>query len=105
MRNLKPLYAMPIVLFLSGLLPGCATERKCGLQGCPGDAKITESVQALIAQQPDLGPPDTIHVRTLDHVVYLSGEVSDGNMSRMAEAVALKSPGVKRVVNNIGISR
>jgi hypothetical protein len=42
-------------------------------------------------------------LQTLDHVVYLSGEVSAGEMSRTAEAVAPKSPGVTRVVNNIAV--
>jgi osmotically-inducible protein OsmY len=45
-----------------------------------------------------------INIRTLDHVVYLSGEVSEGTMSRTDGEVALKTPGVTRVVNNIAVS-
>jgi osmotically-inducible protein OsmY len=105
MRNLKPLYTIATVLFLVDLLPGCAAEEKCGLHGCPGDAEITSNVQALINQHTEVGPPNAVHVQTLDHVVYLSGAVSEGNMSRTAEAIALKSPGVTRVVNNIFVAR
>jgi osmotically-inducible protein OsmY len=104
MRRLQPLYAFAAILILPGLLPGCAVERKCGLDGCPGDAKITQNVQALINQHDDLGPPNIIQVQTLDHVVYLSGEVSEGNMRQAAEAVARTSSGVTRVVNNIAVT-
>jgi osmotically-inducible protein OsmY len=103
-RNLKPLYALASVFFMAALLPGCAVERKCGLAGCPGDAKITADVQVMIDHHTDVGPPNSVHVQTLDHVVYLSGEVSEGNMKQTAETVALQSPGVTRVVNNIFVS-
>src|SRR6267143_5379173 len=78
MSRLKPLYLLAFVLILTGALPGCATYRKCGVEGCPGDAKITANVQALFAQHPELGPPNQIDVQTLDHVVYLNGQVSAG---------------------------
>ena len=101
MQNVKPVYVLTTFLILSGILSGCAAERKCGPGGCPGDAKITADVQAMINQHTDVGPPNAVHVQTLDHVVYLSGEVSEGNMKETAEAVAKQSPGVTRVVNNI----
>ena len=101
MKDIKPLSALATVLFLAALLPGCAVEPKCGPEGCLGDAKITADVQAMINQHTDVGPPNSVHVQTLDHVVYLSGEVSEGNMRATAEAVAKQSPGVTRVVDNI----
>ena len=104
LKNLKPFYVVAIILILSGLLPGCAIDRKCEANGCSDDAKITANVQALINQHTDVGPPNAVHVQTLDHVVYLSGEVSAGEMSRTAEAIALNTPGVTRVVNNIAIA-
>jgi osmotically-inducible protein OsmY len=103
MRDLGALHMMAMVLLLLGLLPGCAIEAKCGFRGCPGDAAITAKVQAMINQHDDLGPPNQIYVQTQDHVVYLTGEVIEGNVSRTAEALALKSPGVARVVNNIAV--
>jgi osmotically-inducible protein OsmY len=104
MRDLKPIYALATVLLLPGLLPGCAVERKCEAGGCSDDAKITANVQALINQHTDVGPPNAVRVQTLDHVVYLSGAVSEGNMSQTAQAIAVNSPGVTRVVNNIAVT-
>jgi len=62
-------------------------------------------VQGLFNQHPDLGPPNLITVRTLDRVVYLSGEVSASEFSASAESVAHEAPGVVRVVNSISVSR
>jgi BON domain-containing protein len=104
LKHLKPFYVMAAILILPGLLPGCAVERKCGWEGCPGDAQITENVQAHINQHPDVGPPDAIYVQTLNHVVYLSGEVSTGLMKRTAESVAMQTPGVTRIVNDIAVT-
>ena len=105
MNNLKTLHALPVILILAGALPGCATESKCGAGGCSGDAKITTDVQGRFDQHPDLGPPNLISVRTLNHVVYLSGEVSSGEFRDAAESAAHEVPGVVRVVNSIAVSR
>jgi osmotically-inducible protein OsmY len=105
MRGLKPLYAMAFVFTLTGALSGCAAYEKCGLGGCPGDAKITENVQRQFDQHPELGPPNSISVQTVNHVVYLSGLVGAGEEGRIAEAVARQTPGVARVVNTIAVSR
>jgi osmotically-inducible protein OsmY len=99
----KPLYALAIALFLSEFLPGCAVERKCGLEGCPGDAKIRADVQASINQHPEVGP--RVYVQTLDRVVYLSGFVGAREMRDIAEDTARHTPGVTRVVNSIAVSR
>ena len=101
MTKWKPLYTLAVALLLSGFLPGCAVERKCGLEGCPGDANITAKVQASIDQRPEIGVK--VHVQTLDHVVYLSGFVSAGEMSDTAEEVARHTPGVTRVVNSLAV--
>jgi osmotically-inducible protein OsmY len=86
-------------------LTGCATYEKCGLEGCAGDAKITAKIQAALNQHPELGPPNSISVQTLNRVVYLSGEVSEGLMSRTADSIAQETAGVTRVENNIAVSR
>jgi hypothetical protein len=88
MRPLKRLSAWTRIVVLAGALSGCATYEKCGFDGCPGDDKITAKVQTAFDHHPDLGPPNLINVQTLNHVVYLSGEVSEGNMSKTAESVA-----------------
>jgi hypothetical protein len=104
MIRLKPLYALTIVLFLTGALPGCATYRKCGFGGCPGDAEITAQVHALFDQYPALEPPNLREVQTLDHVVYLYGQVSTELQRQTAESVALAAPGVSRVANSIAVT-
>jgi osmotically-inducible protein OsmY len=104
MSKLKTLHALPVFFILAGVLPGCATSGKCESGGCSGDAKITTNVRTLFGQHPELGPPNLINVRTLDHVVYLSGEVSAGEFSAVAESVAHEAPGVVRVVNSIAVT-
>jgi hypothetical protein len=102
--TLRHFRAWALALTLAGVLPGCAAYTKCGFSGCPGDAQITADVRALFDQHPELEPPNLINVRTLDHVVYLSGLVDTDSESQMAEAVALQAAGVKKVVNSIGLS-
>ena len=101
MTKSDPLYTLVIVLLLSGVLPGCAVEKKCGLGGCPGDAQIKANVQASFSQHPEIGP--RVSVQTLNHVVYLSGFVSAGEMKDIAEDVARQTPNVTRVVNSIAV--
>jgi osmotically-inducible protein OsmY len=92
---------MILVLALSG----CATYEKCGAGGCPGDAKITANVQAAFGRRAELGPPNSINVQTLNHVVYLSGEVSEGFMRETAVSVAQRVKGVARVENSIAVEK
>jgi osmotically-inducible protein OsmY len=104
MYKLKPLYALSMALVLPGLLAGCAAESKCGPGGCSSDAQITANVQTQLNRHPDLDGVSSIHVQTLDHVVYLSGEVSEGLMKETAETIAGKTAGVTRVENEIAVS-
>lgn len=103
MKNHKPLYALTCALVLVGALSGCATDQSGG--GKMTDEKITAAVQAQINQHPDVGPPDSVHVRTLDHVVYLSGFVGTGLMKQSAEDLARQTPGVTRVANDIAVAK
>jgi osmotically-inducible protein OsmY len=96
-------YPLAFVLFMDAL-PGCTGYRKCRLEGCPRDTKITADVQARLNQVTDLGSPDSIEVQTLDHVVYLNGLVDVGSEKSTAESVAKQVPGVTRIVNNIAVS-
>ncbi|MGO9935389.1 MAG: BON domain-containing protein [Steroidobacteraceae bacterium] len=101
MNKIKLVYALTLAFTLTGALPGCATYEKCGLDGCPGDAKITANVQAQLAQHEDIGP--RVHVQTLNGVVYLNGNVSAGLQRDTAESVASHTPGVAKVVDDIYI--
>ena len=83
---------------------GCATYEKCGFEGCPGDARLTANVQAELDRHPELGPPNSIDLQTLDHVVYLNGMVGTGLQKEEAESVARATPGVTQVVNSIAVT-
>jgi hypothetical protein len=99
----KPLYALAAVFTLAGALGGCATFGKCDDASCRDDAAITENVQTTLNQFADLGAPNSIKVQTIDHVVYLNGEVDVSLEKRTAAAEVQKVPGVMQVVNNIAV--
>ena len=92
-----------IVLILG--LSGCATFEKCGTEGCAGDQKITAKVRAAFDQHPELGEPNSINVETVNHVVYLSGSVSEGTMRSTAESTARQIKGVARVEDTIYVAK
>jgi osmotically-inducible protein OsmY len=104
MTNRKPLYALASFLILTVALAGCATVRECGSNACADDAKISANVQTQLDRRPELGPPHSIDVQTIDHVVYLNGFVSAGLESETAQSVADEVPGVARVVSNIAVT-
>ena len=104
MSKTKHLHLLAFVLILTGALQGCAAYEKCGFGGCPGDSEISAEVRALFTQHPELEPPNLIYVQTVDQVVYLYGVLDTDFQRQMATQVALEAPGVKRVVNSIGLS-
>jgi osmotically-inducible protein OsmY len=93
-----------MVLILIGL-SGCSTFEKCGVEGCAGDNKITADVHAAFDQHQELGQPNLINVQTVNHVVYLSGHVSAGEMRATAESVARQVKGVTRVEDTIYVTK
>ena len=95
-------------LLLTGALSACAGHRsyeKCGNGGCSGDASITANVQGSFAQHPELEGPDQLYVKTIDHVVYLSGTVETGLHRDIAASVARDVSGVASIVNDIAIDK
>jgi osmotically-inducible protein OsmY len=101
---IRKLCGLTSAFILIGALAGCATYGKCGSAGCAGDAQVTQNVQSMFDQHPELGPPNSIQIQTLNHVVYLNGMVGEGLQSSVAESVALGAPGVTRVVNSISVT-
>jgi len=95
-------------LLLSCLLvsvSGCAYHQaraKCGEAGCPQDAQITQDLQSLFRQHTEFGPQ--LYVKTLDQVVYLTGQVNTDLQRDSAESLARGVPGVRKVVNNVAVS-
>ena len=107
MRRCTPLHVLACLIVLSGTLSGCgaySAYRKCGSGGCPGDAKITAEVRALLTQQPALQPPNQVYVQTLDGVVYLTGQVATDLQRDSAEAIAREASDVSRVMNTIALT-
>ena len=88
-------------LLLTAALSGCATYRKCGFAGCPGDAEITAAVNKEIENHPDFGPVGNFNVKTLDGVVYISGKVDTDLQKQAVEDVLSTVPNVRRVVNSV----
>ena len=103
MTNRKPLYALASFLILTVALPGCATFRESG-SNAAADTKISANVQTQLDRRPELGPPHSIEVQTINHVVYLNGFVTTGLESETAESVADEASGVARVVNDIAVT-
>ncbi|WP_165371622.1 BON domain-containing protein [Pseudolysobacter antarcticus] len=91
------------LIFLAITLSACSIYKKCGLNGCAGDAGITAAVQKEFDERSELKPPNRISIQTLDHVVYLSGLVDTEFERNIAESVAHDVPGVVRVVNSIAV--
>jgi osmotically-inducible protein OsmY len=88
-------------LVLMAALSGCATYRKCGFSGCPGDAQNTAEIEALIRQHPVIEAPNSVRVNTVDHVVYLYGQVNNEQERATAESLAHQVAGVRQVVDSI----
>jgi osmotically-inducible protein OsmY len=74
------------------------------LQGADDDARISANVQTQLDRRPQLGPPHSIDVQTINHVVYLNGFVSAGLEGETAASIADEAPGVMRVVNDIAVT-
>lgn len=107
MKRAKSLLDLSVAVVLGCAMGGCAeygVVHKCGWHGCAGDAQISAEVQALLDQHRELQPPNLIYVRTMDHVVYLSGQVATELQRDTADSVAMQATGVRRVVDIIGLT-
>jgi osmotically-inducible protein OsmY len=104
MTTWKPIHTIALAAVLTAALSGCADFRPGESQSRTADASITADVEARLSEMPDLGPPGSIGVQTLNHVVYLNGVVDVGIEKRSAEAAAMQASGVTNVVNNIAVS-
>ena len=103
MTKWKYLRLMGAALTLSGALSAWAADRNSAKVPNLDDGRITTDVKAAIAQHRDLGAPNQIYVDTRDHVVFLSGLVSNSLSGDNAIEIARQVPGVTRVVSTIGV--
>lgn len=104
MRRRSRICALTAAVSVALAVPGCAAYRKCGFEGCPGDAKIAASVSDAFKKHAELQAPNLIDVQAIDGVVYLYGLVDTDYQLQMAELVAHQVPGVTKVVNSIGLA-
>ena len=84
-------------------LAGCAAYGQCQRDACTHDQDITRAVQKVIRQYPALEAPNVVRVQTIDHVVYLHGQVNNEVERSTAQQAALSVSGVTRVVNDISM--
>jgi osmotically-inducible protein OsmY len=85
-------------------LCGCAGYPKCDAAGCSGDAKINSTIEARFAKDLEI-EPNAITVQTLDHRVYLYGEVASVLEIDKAKSIAQSVPGVTEVVSAVVVSK
>ena len=85
-----------ITIGLVASIVGCTTVAD--------DAVITRNIESSFDRQADLGPPNQLSVKTLNHVVYLSGSTSTGLQRDTAMELALQTPGVSRLVNTVTVA-
>jgi hypothetical protein len=104
MTKSKLRFGFPLAIALATVSVAAVAQGKCQSGGCLADAKITTNVQALLDRHPELGPPNSVTVRTRAGVVYLYGEVNSGLERETAESLAGDTTGVARVVDSIFVS-
>lgn len=94
--------AFALALLLCGALGACSASHGCPPGGCEGDAKIKQQVEAMIYENKAI-QPFSITVQAKEGVVYLYGIVDTQLQKNVLEEETAKIPGVKRVVNSIGV--
>jgi len=100
-KRISTLSAVIVVLLTS---TACSSTPPCLSGDCNADAAISKAVKhqlALIA----ILPEDQVTVQSVDHIVYLSGLVDTERDLIDAGQRAAGVPGVKKVVNNLALSR
>jgi osmotically-inducible protein OsmY len=85
-------------------LAACGSAPPCISSDCSADAGITDSVRRQLTMVSIL-PEDAVTVQTIDHVVYLRGTVDTERDLLDAAQLAGNVAGVRRVVNNLALSR
>jgi osmotically-inducible protein OsmY len=95
-------FLVALVTF-TATLSGCAGYPKCDRAGCSGDAQINAKIEAQFAQDGEI-EPNAITVQTLDHKVYLYGEVASVLEIDKAKSIASHVPGVTEVVSSATVT-
>jgi hypothetical protein len=100
MRTLARIFFFSVTLLLSGTAVQAAEQSRL-----LADQAVLQNVsRALVNAGIDPRRTSVQVVTTSDHVIYLSGLISDRNTINLAGAVAAKAAPSWRVVNNIRAS-
>jgi hypothetical protein len=84
------------------LLLGASAAGAAEQSGAPADKAVAQNVaKALVKAGIDPRITSVQVVTTADHVVYLTGLISDTNTIKLAGSVAAKTAPGYRIVNNI----
>jgi osmotically-inducible protein OsmY len=103
MIRIRMRFTLPVALLASCVCCGCASQAVCGTPACQEDAAITAEVRSLLNAHPALGP-NSLDVKTRNHVVYLYGLVDTEMELRLAAQVAQGAKGATQVVNLLGLN-
>jgi osmotically-inducible protein OsmY len=96
-----------VIVFASlfcGALGGCAVTPECKVASCADDSQITANIQSLFDQRSEFKPPNFVYVKTVNHVVYLTGQVNTDLVREGAESLVHEAADGTRVVNSIALT-
>ena len=96
--------AIVLAPLLCGALCACAVTQECKVEACADDSQITANIQSLFDQHAEFKPPNIVHVRTVNHVVYLTGQVNTDLVRESAESIVRDAADDIRVVNSIALT-
>jgi Flp pilus assembly secretin CpaC len=101
MPKFKSISAVSLFLIFALGLNGCAVFPKCTPENCGTDKQINADVNQIFREHTEFGPPATLHIQTINGVVYLSGPVNSDFEVRRAEELVRQVANVKDVENNL----
>src|ERR1700743_2840969 len=85
-------------------LAGCAVTPACRVESCADDSQITANIQSLFDQRSEFKPPNFVYVKTVNHVVYLTGQFNTDLVRESAESIVREAADGTRVVNSIALT-
>jgi osmotically-inducible protein OsmY len=101
MNKLRVIVLAPL---LCGALCGCAVTQECSVDRCADDSQITAKIQSMFDQRSEFRPPNFVYVKTVNHVVYLTGQVNTDLVRENAESLVRDAADGTRVVNSIALT-
>jgi osmotically-inducible protein OsmY len=85
-------------------LAACVATQECKVASCAEDSQVTARIQTIFDQQPEFKPPNFVYVKTVNHVVYLTGQVNTDLVRENAESIIRDAADGGRVVNSIALT-